>query len=79
MCYGQTLDFHVEEVVILFQLLCQSLWALRERIAEALGRDGYVYKYDVSGPTRKFYQLVDDMRLRLGDEAVRCCGYGHLG
>lgn len=57
----------------------KSLWALRERIAEALGRDGYVYKYDVSVPTRKFYQLVDDMRLRLGDEAVRCCGYGHLG
>ena len=57
----------------------QNLWALRERIAEALASEGYVYKYDVSVPIRQFYQLVDAMRARLGSLPIRCCGYGHLG
>jgi D-2-hydroxyglutarate dehydrogenase len=29
------------------------LWGLRERIAEALLRDGYCYKYDISLPLEK--------------------------
>jgi FAD/FMN-containing dehydrogenase len=57
----------------------QNLWALRERIAEALASEGYVYKYDVSVPIRQFYQLVDVMRARLENLPIRCCGYGHLG
>jgi len=56
-----------------------KIWALRERIAEALASEGYVYKYDVSVPVRQFYQLVEEMRNRLGDPGIRCCGYGHLG
>ncbi|KAK2709150.1 D-2-hydroxyglutarate dehydrogenase, mitochondrial-like [Artemia franciscana] len=57
----------------------KDMWALRERIAEGLLRDGYCYKYDVSVPLSKFYDLVTDMRERLGSSVVRCCGYGHLG
>ena len=57
----------------------QKIWALRERITEALAKEGYVYKYDVSVPTRQFYQLVEEMRNRLGNVPIRCCGYGHLG
>ncbi|XP_057375855.1 D-2-hydroxyglutarate dehydrogenase, mitochondrial-like [Daphnia carinata] len=57
----------------------KNLWELRERISEALACEGYVYKYDVSVPVRQFYQLVDDMRIRLGNLPIRCCGYGHLG
>ena len=34
----------------------QQLWPLRERIAEALMRDGYCYKYDISLPYDTFYQ-----------------------
>ena len=34
----------------------QQLWPLRERIAEALLRDGYCYKYDISLPYESFYQ-----------------------
>ena len=34
----------------------QQLWPLRERIAEALLRDGYCYKYDISLPYDTFYQ-----------------------
>ncbi|XP_064418543.1 D-2-hydroxyglutarate dehydrogenase, mitochondrial [Latimeria chalumnae] len=57
----------------------KALWALRERIAEALSHSGYVYKYDVSLPVEKIYQLVTDMRERLGQKAKSVVGYGHLG
>ncbi|NXR14273.1 D2HDH protein, partial [Semnornis frantzii] len=55
------------------------LWSLRERITEALTHDGYVYKYDLSLPVAKLYELVTDMRARLGQSAKNVVGYGHLG
>lgn len=57
----------------------QSLWALRERITEALSHDGYVFKYDISLPVERFYDLVMDLRARLGLRAKHVVGYGHLG
>lgn len=57
----------------------QALWALRERITEALSRDGYVYKYDISLPVERLYDLVPDLRARLGPRAKHIVGYGHLG
>ncbi|NXX98941.1 D2HDH protein, partial [Centropus bengalensis] len=56
-----------------------ALWSLRERITEALTRDGCVYKYDVSLPVAKLYDLVTDTRARLGRRAKNVVGYGHLG
>ncbi|XP_068136703.1 D-2-hydroxyglutarate dehydrogenase, mitochondrial [Hyperolius riggenbachi] len=56
-----------------------SLWALRERITEALAHDGYVYKYDLSIPIEKLYSLVEELRDRLGSAAQSVVGYGHLG
>uniref|UniRef100_A0A8C5JRS7 D-2-hydroxyglutarate dehydrogenase, mitochondrial n=1 Tax=Junco hyemalis TaxID=40217 RepID=A0A8C5JRS7_JUNHY len=55
------------------------LWSLRERITEALTHEGYVYKYDISLPVGKLYDLVTDMRVRLGQSAKNVVGYGHLG
>ncbi|XP_006875297.1 PREDICTED: d-2-hydroxyglutarate dehydrogenase, mitochondrial [Chrysochloris asiatica] len=57
----------------------KTLWALRERITEALSRDGYVYKYDISLPVEQLYDLVVDLRARLGPSAKTVVGYGHLG
>nr|XP_028687200.1 D-2-hydroxyglutarate dehydrogenase, mitochondrial isoform X5 [Macaca mulatta] len=57
----------------------KMLWALRERIAEALSRDGYVYKYDLSLPVERLYDIVTDVRARLGPHAKHVVGYGHLG
>ncbi|XP_059807112.1 D-2-hydroxyglutarate dehydrogenase, mitochondrial isoform X1 [Hypanus sabinus] len=57
----------------------KAIWALRERITEALVRDGYVYKYDLSLPLEKIYAIVTDMKRRLGERAKRVVGYGHLG
>ncbi|XP_072263912.1 D-2-hydroxyglutarate dehydrogenase, mitochondrial [Pyxicephalus adspersus] len=56
-----------------------TLWALRERITEALARDGYVYKYDLSMPVEKLYTLVEETKARLGSSARSVVGYGHLG
>ncbi|XP_066476318.1 D-2-hydroxyglutarate dehydrogenase, mitochondrial isoform X2 [Tiliqua scincoides] len=57
----------------------KALWALRERITEALTHDGFVFKYDVSLPVERIYDLVTDMRARLGRSAKNVVGYGHLG
>ncbi|GAB0193355.1 D-2-hydroxyglutarate dehydrogenase, mitochondrial [Grus japonensis] len=57
----------------------KMLWSLRERITEALTHDGYVYKYDISLPVGKLYDLVTDTRARLGRSAKNVVGYGHLG
>lgn len=57
----------------------QMLWALRERITEALSRDGYVFKYDISLPVERLYDLVIDVRTRVGPRAKHVVGYGHLG
>ncbi|XP_045414720.1 D-2-hydroxyglutarate dehydrogenase, mitochondrial isoform X2 [Lemur catta] len=57
----------------------KMLWALRERITEALSLDGYVYKYDLSLPVERLYDLVTSLRARLGPRAKHVVGYGHLG
>ncbi|KAL6576107.1 D-2-hydroxyglutarate dehydrogenase, mitochondrial [Orobanche hederae] len=55
-----------------------SFWRIREGITEALMRAGAVYKYDLSLPPEKMYDLVVEMRTRLGTEA-NVVAYGHLG
>ncbi|KAN0061071.1 D-lactate ferricytochrome c oxidoreductase [Thecaphora frezii] len=65
----------------------QSLWALRESIPEAAGKMGKVFKYDLSMPVGKMYDLVLDMRKRIdehgalgaGKAVEAVCGYGHIG
>lgn len=60
------------------------IWSLRERIAESLTKDGHNYKYDISLPINKMYDLVIDIRQRFiqndaQNDFRRCIGYGHLG
>lgn len=57
----------------------KAVWGLRERIAEALMFCGTVYKYDLSLPLPKMYELVLHMKERLGDMVTNVVGYGHLG
>ena len=59
-----------------------ALWTLRERISVALKYAGAVYKYDISLPTARMYNLVTTLRARLAPEfgdGVKVLGYGHLG
>ncbi|XP_031343457.1 D-2-hydroxyglutarate dehydrogenase, mitochondrial-like isoform X2 [Photinus pyralis] len=55
------------------------IWDLRERITEGLLHDGYLFKYDISLPIKDFYSLIPKMRERLGSDASRIAGYGHIG
>ncbi|KAJ4714298.1 D-2-hydroxyglutarate dehydrogenase, mitochondrial-like [Melia azedarach] len=55
-----------------------SFWRIREGVPEALMKAGAVYKYDLSLPVEKMYDLVEEIRLRLG-ETAKVIGYGHLG
>ncbi|XP_034063258.1 D-2-hydroxyglutarate dehydrogenase, mitochondrial isoform X2 [Gymnodraco acuticeps] len=55
----------------------KALWSMRERVTEALTHDGFTYKYDISLPVERIYQLVTDMREHLGDRAKSVVGYGH--
>lgn len=52
---------------------------MRERVTEALTHDGHTYKYDISLPVERLYQLVTDMREHLGGRAKSVVGYGHVG
>jgi FAD/FMN-containing dehydrogenase len=66
-----------------------SLWSLRELIPESAGKAGSVYKYDLSVPVPKMYELVEKMRERLEGEGLwrrdgggrvrEVVGYGHVG
>ncbi|XP_038585257.1 D-2-hydroxyglutarate dehydrogenase, mitochondrial isoform X1 [Micropterus salmoides] len=57
----------------------KALWSMRERVTEALTHDGFTYKYDISLPVERIYQLVTDIREHLGDRAKSVVGYGHVG
>lgn len=59
----------------------RHVWDLRERIAESLMHDGYVYKYDVSLPLTEMYRVVEATRRRLAGHSgvIRVNGYGHVG
>ncbi|KAJ2938222.1 hypothetical protein O0L34_g17559 [Tuta absoluta] len=57
----------------------QTIWNLRESIAGAGLLDGYIFKYDVSIPILKYYDLVPMLRHRLGSKATKVYGYGHIG
>ena len=55
-----------------------ELWRLREDCSVALQKKGFVYKYDLSIPLFKFYELVEVMRDRIKEKGI-VVGYGHIG
>lgn len=60
-------------------IVFQHLWEFRERLAESLLPDGYNYKYDLSIPITKYYDLVEVMRSRCAGKVTRTISYGHIG
>jgi len=74
ICSGGTLANNKSEM--------SGIWSLRESITSACGKHGKVYKYDISLPTEKMYQLVEIMRKKFDENfpgEVFTVGYGHLG
>lgn len=59
----------------------RDLWAIRERVPEALVADGYVFKYDFSLPPSRMYKLVEETQQRMKQfpDVRNVTGFGHLG
>lgn len=68
----------------------KALWSLRESVPESLGHYGKVYKYDVSLPMDKMYDLVHILQDQVIGSGMMpsandpgrvkaVCGYGHFG
>lgn len=62
------------------------MWAIREGLTEAVGKEGKAYKYDISVPLAKFKEVVDTTREHLcskgllhKDAVKNVVGYGHVG
>ena len=57
------------------------IWSLRESIALALTKEGFNYKYDISLPIARMYELATALRKRLVEaKALKSCvAYGHMG
>lgn len=66
-------------ISILSNLIPQQIWLFRETIALGMLDDGYCFKYDISLPLEKFYEIVPVTAKRVGKLATRVTGYGHLG
>ncbi|KIR38029.1 D-lactate dehydrogenase [Cryptococcus deuterogattii 99/473] len=63
----------------------QSLWQIRELCPESLSKAGTAYKYDLSVPVEKMYEVVERMRAHLkergllGGKVKYVAGFGHMG
>jgi FAD/FMN-containing dehydrogenase len=56
-----------------------AIWAIRENVTVGLVEIGYVYKYDVSIPVPRLYEIVEDLEEKIGDKVLTVLGYGHIG
>jgi len=61
----------------------RKIWNIRENVGPSCSQQGLVYKYDISLPLAKMYDVVEIVRDRLltkkKTSATRVVGYGHLG
>mmetsp|Transcript_114725 Transcript_114725/g.272897 ORF Transcript_114725/g.272897 Transcript_114725/m.272897 type:complete len:520 (-) Transcript_114725:88-1647(-) len=73
----------LDGVVAADETQARAIWRLREGVSDAMTTAGYVYKYDVSLPLPRMYELVEETRARLKEAGVedtaKAAGYGHLG
>lgn len=56
-----------------------QIWQIRELIPTAQLKEKYFFKYDVSVPLARFYDIVPATKERVGDLAAEVCGFGHVG
>lgn len=87
----EILDTMVEEFYEKYYDLCEEMliagtesqeeafWAIREYIAYAANKDGYVFMYDLSIEAEKIHEMIDFARELYGDRAKFVYGFGHIG
>ena len=56
----------------------KSIWRLRESAPEGILHFGKPFKYDISLPLSSFYEIVTEVRKRVGIRG-KVVGYGHMG
>ncbi|OXA50134.1 D-2-hydroxyglutarate dehydrogenase, mitochondrial [Folsomia candida] len=56
-----------------------AIWSTREKLADAMLKDGYFLIFDFSVPLEIFEKFVQDTRAYLGASVKRVTGFGHLG
>jgi FAD/FMN-containing dehydrogenase len=74
------LEFAQDGTLAFDETSAKTLWSMRETISESLRNVGQqrLFKYDISMPLPLMYQIILDMRERLG-ETAQVYGFGHLG
>lgn len=55
-----------------------QIWQIRELIPTAQLKEKSFFKYDISVPLARFYDIVPAIKERVGDLAS-VCGFGHVG
>lgn len=55
------------------------IWNLREKLADAMLKDGHLLIFDFSVPLETFEKFVQDTKIFLGNSVKRVTGFGHLG
>ncbi|KAI8064533.1 FAD linked oxidase [Gongronella butleri] len=87
---GAMMEYEIAQdgVVAQDETQSESIWGVREGLIEALGKEGTVYKYDISMPVPKINGCVLDMRDHLEKGGVfgkpdslviDVVGHGHVG
>lgn len=56
-----------------------TFWSIREFIAYAANKDGYVFMYDLSIEAEKIHEMIEFARNLYGDRAQIIYGFGHIG
>lgn len=57
----------------------KQIWKLRESITEATARAGAIYKYDISLPQEKMYEIVNVFKKKFENTDIIPIGFGHMG
>jgi D-2-hydroxyglutarate dehydrogenase len=58
----------------------KTIWNIRKQIAPSLRKDAaHCFKYEIGIPLASFYEVVDAVKVRVGDRARIVCGFGHVG
>lgn len=57
----------------------KHIWKLRESITEATAKAGAIYKYDISIPQDKMYDIVNVFKKKFENTEIIPLGFGHMG
>lgn len=57
----------------------KKIWQIRDLLPTARMHEKYFYKYDITLPLSRFYDIIPALREHLGDCVEEVHGFGHIG